>query len=102
MGTWISLMVRLRKLPVPGYRCRSYSRVHSALESCTMNPQTTNGRLSVLPSQPTLWCCEHCGTLVSIRSAIRVEHAFCPACGEILFECCWTFESACELQFADA
>jgi rubrerythrin len=50
----------------------------------------------------TLWRCNHCNSLVSIHSSLKVDYAFCPACGDTSMEFCGAFASLLGIQFADA
>jgi hypothetical protein len=47
----------------------------------------------------TLWHCDRCDALVSIRSAQLFSGVFCPICGEVVLEFCGRLDI---IQFGDA
>ena len=49
----------------------------------------------------TLWHCDRCNSFVSIHSTLKVNDAFCPACGEAAMEFCGSFASVLGIQFAE-
>jgi len=49
----------------------------------------------------TLWRCEQCNSFVSIHSALKVNDAFCPTCGEPSMEFCGSVASVLGIRFAE-
>jgi hypothetical protein len=50
----------------------------------------------------TVWYCQRCEALISIRSAYTLEEAFCPACGRVPLEYFGSVNSTPDLQICEA
>ena len=68
------------------------------LNTVPMNRRTTSPQKQM---DATLWHCDQCNSFVSIHSALKVDDAFCPACGETSMEFCGSFASVLGIQFAE-
>jgi len=67
-------------------------------------PNVSSSCIGALPPLPgtTVWYCQQCAALVSIRSLVPLEEAFCPACGRVPLDYFGAVSGIPDLQINEA